>query len=114
MSIQTKEQTIGYIIKAAMSTSIPAKKILDIVTAALEMIEDDRSDIWNSDAIELGEMVTAEILSKDEQKELRSEMYRAFDVENLREAGSIFKGFIMLYPLLARDFNTSVKFEYIL
>jgi hypothetical protein len=101
MTLQTKEQTIGYIIRAALGTSIPAKKIHDIGEAAIEKI-DNRSDISNDDALDFAENITDGILNEEEKKELRSEIYYTFDLKTVNEAAELYKGFIMLYPHLAQ------------
>jgi hypothetical protein len=89
LSYQTKKQSIGYILKGALDSEVPAKRIEEIAEAAVEVVP-RRNDIGNYDtsayAVEIAEKLG---LSEEVTASIKSGVWWAFDNNTVEEAGEI-------------------------
>lgn len=101
MSHQTKEQSIGYILKALLNSKLPADEILDVVRLSKIFVE-ERTDITNEDTVKFWNLIAGK-LQLDEAliQEIRSEIYYLFDVKTVEESEEYFAAFSVLYPMLS-------------
>ncbi|MCM2532293.1 hypothetical protein NDK43_07690 [Neobacillus pocheonensis] len=110
MSYQTKKQSIGYILKTALKTEIPANRLMDIALASLKIVE-DRNDINNHERMNFAEKVVQQIeLSEEFQKDLKREMVWTFDNTAVGEAENVYEGFAKLFPVqFQKPWDSDVK-----
>lgn len=102
MSLQTKEQSIGYILKGALESDLPAKNLVDIARKAKTIVPKSNR-ITNEDtldfALKIGEMLE---FDSEQIRGLKREVYYAFDMKTVSEAGDIFEAFSSLFPVLKK------------
>lgn len=100
MSLQTKEQSIGYILKGVLDSGLPANYLVDVARKAKNVVPESNR-ITNEDTLDFAEKI-GEFLefSPEQVRELRGEIYYAFDMKTVEEAGDIFEAFSMLFPVL--------------
>lgn len=100
MSYQTKNESIGYILKSVLNSDLPANMLLEVGKRAKKLIP-ERNDIENDDTLDYAAAVFKE-LGVDPKKieELKSEIYYLFDIKTVEEAGEVFDAFSSLFPVL--------------
>lgn len=103
LSSQTKRQSIGYILKGALDSSVPAKRIEDIAEAACIVVPRS-AEMDNSETMKYAMQIAKDLgLSEDIADDIKSGVYWAFDNKTVEEAGEICEMLInSLYPFLKR------------
>ncbi|MDR7240896.1 hypothetical protein [Neobacillus drentensis] len=103
MSNQTKKESIGYILKGAMDSMVPANRIKDIAEIAFEVVPQS-SQIDNYATSNYALRISDEIgLSKDIAADIKSGVWWAFDNWTVEEAGEICEKLInAMYPSLKK------------
>jgi hypothetical protein len=104
LTYQTKVQSIGYIIKGAMDSKVPANRIKDIVETAFEVVPYS-SHIDNYSTSKYALKIAEEIgLCKDVTTDIKSGVWWAFDNWTVEEAGEICEMLVnAMYPFLKRS-----------
>ncbi|NJP38961.1 hypothetical protein [Alkalicoccus luteus] len=101
MSDQTKKQAIGYMMQAALKSSLPSNRLIDLAWAAEREIPEE-SILDNTRTRQVLQEIMANLdFSEDLQEEVMQELYfSAFDLKTVEEAGDIHFAFTMLFPRL--------------
>jgi len=90
LSYQTKEQSIGYLLKGAMNTSIPAIHLKEINSIA-QLIIESKNDITNNDTLDFADRIAESLGFREElRREFRGEVYWTFDLTSVEEAGEYY------------------------
>lgn len=102
MSLQTKDQAVGYILRGALKSTVPANELVRVARAA-NVIVPARSTIKNEDTLDFVSIIGEQLEWSAEQiKELRSEVAGQFDMKTVEEAGDAFEAFSLLFPVLKK------------
>lgn len=103
MSIQTREQAIGYVLKASLDSKIEANKLIDVALICSKKIYKNVT-MDNYETMKMMEIISGEMeLSEEITDQLKSNLYHAFDMKTVEEAGDIFNGFCYVYPFLTTE-----------
>ena len=98
--MQTKNESIGYILLGALNTSIPANKLKEIAVASLEVV-DETTKIDNYKTLDFAEEIGKQIgLNNAEIEEIQGEIQYQFDMKTEEEAADYYESFAGLFPVL--------------
>ncbi|MGF7535244.1 hypothetical protein AAGG74_16440 [Bacillus mexicanus] len=96
MSEQTKQESIGYIVKGMMDSAIPAKAVKKAIDLLWVMVPDQK-DITNYDTSNFAVFVCEKLeLDNELIRDINSSVYRAFDDTPVEGAGEYFRNFVSL------------------
>jgi len=102
LSYQTKEQAIGYILKAVIDTGSSRQELREVYLVArqgikemLEGREDNRMDNMLTNIILMDSLDTLE-KDKEYSKKAEANLYDGYDRFTVEEAGDFFKAFAVI------------------
>lgn len=101
--MQTKKESIGYILVAALHTDVPSNLLKEIASAALSIVNEELEiDNWRT--LDFAETIGKRIgLSEKLIETLKSELYYQFDMKTEGEAGQYYDHFSNLFYVLKKE-----------
>lgn len=100
MSVQTKEQALGYLLQASLRSSLPAKQLVDVAISGNKLIEDD-AEMNNYETVKALNIIVENLeIPKELGEQIISSLHYTFDMRTVGEAQNTYNAFENLFPVL--------------